>query len=81
MNLNPQTIMVAIQCVSKEIHVLDGRLEAGTVEDPAETEQLLVSYDLALEDLKHAYLVAQGKHGGLPLYEQLIQGRDETKSE
>lgn len=78
MNLKPQTIMVAIQCVSKEIHVLDGRLEAGTVEDPAETEQLLVSYDLALEDLKGVYLVAQGKYGGLPPFEQLIQGRDET---
>ncbi|WIV97905.1 hypothetical protein K9V56_023315 [Paucibacter aquatile] len=70
--------MVAIQCVSQEIHVLAGRLEAGTVDDPAETEQLLVSYDLALEDLKHAYLVAQGKYGGLPPFEQLIQGRDET---
>jgi len=78
MNLKPQTIMVAIQCVSKEIHALDERLEDGSVEDPAETEQLLVSYDLALEDLKNAYLVAQGQYGGLPPYDQLIQGRDET---
>lgn len=78
MNLKPQTIMVAIQCVSKEIHALDKRLEAGTVDDPAEAEQLLVSYDLALEDLKGVYLVAQGQYGGLPTYDQLIQGHDET---
>lgn len=49
MNVKPQTHMVAIQCVSSEIHKLDRRLKARSVEDPVEPERILVSYDLALE--------------------------------
>lgn len=78
MKIKPQTIMVAVQCVFKEIHALDARLEAGTAEDPAGTEQLLVSYDLALQDLKEAYEVACEQYGGLPPYDPLIQLRDDA---
>lgn len=71
MQLKPQTLMVAIQCVAAEIAAMDRQLNEGNPEHAAELEQLLVSFDLAADDLKTAYLAAQEQFGGLPPYEEL----------
>lgn len=73
MQLKPQTLMVAIQCVAAEIAVMDRQLNEGTPEHAAELEQLLVSFDLAADDLKVAYQAVQEQFGGLPPYEELVK--------
>ncbi|WKJ90091.1 hypothetical protein QZJ86_19090 [Methylomonas montana] len=73
MPLKPQTLMVAIQCVSAEIKAIDKRLEDDELGNSAELEQLLVAFDLAADDLKTAYEAARSKYGELPTYEELIQ--------
>jgi len=72
MPLKPQTLMVAIQCVAAEIRVIDQQLKNGEPENAAELEQLLVTFDLAAEDLKNAYEAALNQYGGLPAYEELV---------
>ncbi len=71
--MKPQTLMVAIQCVASEIKSLDAKLESGQVGDEAETEQVLLSWDLALADLKETYEIAQKKYSSMPTYEQLLE--------
>lgn len=61
MQVKPQTLMVVIQCVAARIKTIDRRLEEEEPDDAAELEQLLVSFDLAAEDLKQAYLDALTK--------------------
>ena len=73
MKLKPQTIMVAIQCVDSEIKSLDKRLESGNVDNPTELEQLLVSYDLAANDLQIIYEQLRDQYSDLPNYEELIK--------
>ena len=72
MQLKPQTLMVAIQCVATEIKSLDKRLNEEDAENAAELEQLLVSFDLAADDLMTAYQDALKQYGELPSYEELI---------
>lgn len=55
MNLKPQTLMVAIQCVAARTRELDAQLQNDDPQNAAELEQLLVGYDLAADDLKNAY--------------------------
>ncbi len=55
MNLKPQTLMVAIQCVAARPRELDAQLQNDDPQNAAELEQLLVGYDLAADDLKKAY--------------------------
>ncbi|HCW1026484.1 TPA: hypothetical protein OW444_005342, partial [Pseudomonas aeruginosa] len=52
MNLKPQTLMVAIQCVAARTRELDAQLQNDDPQNAAELEQLLVGYDLAADDLK-----------------------------
>ncbi len=73
MQLKPQTLMVAIQCIAAEIKAIDKRLDDNDVTNAAELEQLLVTFDLAAADLKTAYEIAHGQYGELPLYEELIR--------
>ena len=73
MKIQPQTIMVAIQCVNSEIKSLDEKLEKGDADNPAELEQLLVSYDLAANDLQVMYEQLKDQYGELPSYEELIK--------
>ena len=68
MNLKPQTLMVAIQCVAARTRELDAQLQ-----NDDELEQLLVGYDLAADDLKNAYEQALGQYSGLPPYDRLIE--------
>jgi hypothetical protein len=76
MELKPQTLMVAIQCVAAEIRAIDRQLEDEEPDNAAELEQLLVTFDLAADDLKTAYEAALRQYGELPPYEELInQGR------
>lgn len=79
MQLKPQTLMVAIQCVAAQIEALDNRLH-GESSNAAELEQLLVSFDLAAADLKTAYQEAVKAYGGLPAYEELVPSADDAPS-
>ncbi|MCF6252508.1 MAG: hypothetical protein L3J75_14770 [Methylococcaceae bacterium] len=72
MKLQPQTIMVAIQSVEAEIRLLDKQLESDDVENAAELEQVLVSYDLAAADLKAFYEAMLDQYSELPSYDTLI---------
>lgn len=73
MQVKPQTLMVAIQYVAAQIKTIDRRLQEEEPDDAAELEQLLVSFDLAAEDLKQAYLDALTKFSGLPAYEEIAE--------
>nr|3STQ_A Chain A, Hypothetical protein PA2703 Pseudomonas aeruginosa PAO1 [Pseudomonas aeruginosa]3STQ_B Chain B, Hypothetical protein PA2703 Pseudomonas aeruginosa PAO1 [Pseudomonas aeruginosa]3STQ_C Chain C, Hypothetical protein PA2703 Pseudomonas aeruginosa PAO1 [Pseudomonas aeruginosa]3STQ_D Chain D, Hypothetical protein PA2703 Pseudomonas aeruginosa PAO1 [Pseudomonas aeruginosa]3STQ_E Chain E, Hypothetical protein PA2703 Pseudomonas aeruginosa PAO1 [Pseudomonas aeruginosa]3STQ_F Chain F, Hypoth len=73
MNLKPQTLMVAIQCVAARTRELDAQLQNDDPQNAAELEQLLVGYDLAADDLKNAYEQALGQYSGLPPYDRLIE--------
>lgn len=75
MNLKPQTLMVAIQCVAARTRELDAQLQNDDPQNAAELEQLLVGYDLAADDLKNAYEQALGQYSGLPPYDRLIEDR------
>ena len=79
MQLKPQTLMVAIQCVAAEIAAMDKQLNEENSENAAELEQLLVSFDLAADDLKAAYQAAQEQFGGLPPYEELVNLPNSTR--
>jgi hypothetical protein len=79
MQLKPQTLMVAIQCVAAEIAAMDKQLNEENSENAAELEQLLVSFDLAADDLKAAYQTAQEQFGGLPPYEELVNLPNSTR--
>jgi hypothetical protein len=79
MQLKPQTLVVAIQCVAAEIAGMDRRLNGGDLENAVELEQLLVSFDLAADDLKAAYQVAQEQYRGLPPYEDLVNLPNSTR--
>jgi hypothetical protein len=72
MNMKPQTLAVAIQCVSAVTRLLDKRLESDGSKDAAKLEQLLVSFDLAELDLKAAYAAACEQYEGLPDYDALV---------
>lgn len=73
MHIKPQTLMVSIQCVAAEIEAIEKQLEDGEPENAAELEQLLVTFDLAADDLKTAYENAQKKYGELPPYGELVK--------
>ncbi|HHG5112253.1 TPA: type IV secretion system immunity protein Tsi2 [Pseudomonas aeruginosa] len=73
MNLKPQTLMVAIQCVAARTRELDAQLQNDDPQNAAELEQLLVGYDLAADDLKNAYEQALGQYSGLSPYDRLIE--------
>jgi hypothetical protein len=73
MQVKPQTLMVAIQCVAAQIKTMDRRLQEDAPSDAAELEQLLVSFDLAAADLKSAYQEALNQYGGLPPYDELVK--------
>lgn len=73
MQIKPQTLMVAIQCVAAEIRLIDKKLEDDEPANAAELEQLLVSFDLAADDLKKAYEIALNQYGELPAYEELVK--------
>ena len=72
MQIKPQTIAVAIQCVAAEIKRLANELDNDQAANPAETEQLLLTFDLAAADLKKAYEVALEHYGDLPGYDDLL---------
>jgi hypothetical protein len=73
MELKPQSLMVAIQCVAAQTKLLDIELTEQDPPNAAELEQLLVSFDLAADDLKNAYQRALERYDGLPPYESLIE--------
>lgn len=70
-----RTLVMAIQAVDAELRRLEEELErAGEDADP-DLQELALSYSLAAEDLKQAYLQALNSASNLPPYEQLV-GRD-----
>ncbi len=72
MELKPQSLMVAIQCVAAQVRLLDDRLERDEPPNAEELEQLLVSFDVAAADLRAAYEEALQRYDGLPSYEALV---------
>ena len=73
MEIKPQTLTAAIQCLSTVVKELTDRLGADKASDTTELEQTLLAFELASIDLKKAYLIAREKYGGLPEYEELIE--------
>lgn len=71
-HLKPQTLIVAIQCVASEARSIERQLEEVDADDAADLEQLLLSFDLAIDDLKSAYAKTCEQYGGLPSYEELV---------
>ena len=72
MQIKPQTIAIAIQCVAAETKRLTKQLDHDEVGNPAEIEQLLLTFDLAAADLKKAYELALEQYGGLAAYDDLV---------
>lgn len=52
---------------------LQGDLENDEVENPAEVEQTLLTFDLAAADLKKYYEELSKEYAGLPSYDRLIE--------
>ncbi|WP_457328532.1 hypothetical protein [Rhizobacter sp. P5_C2] len=71
MELRPQTLIVAVQCVARRIHELDKLIDEVDSQEAGQLEELLVSFDLAAADLKKAYAEAREKFADMPDYEQL----------
>ena len=71
MELKPQSLMVAIQCVAAQVRLLDDQLEREDSSNADNVEQLLVSFDIAAADLRAAYEEALQRYEGLPSYEAL----------
>ena len=79
MNLKPQTLMVAIQCVAARTRELDAQLQNDDPQNAAELEQLLVGYDLAADDMDSLILTACDgalAHNGLLVVERSRRSRD-----
>ena len=72
MKIKPQTLAVAIQCISAVTKILDERLGNEQSKDATELEQLLVGFDSAGLDLKAAYEASEAQYSGLPAYEDLL---------
>jgi hypothetical protein len=73
MKIKPQTIMAAIQCIESETQSLAQKLENENIDNGFVLEQLLVSYDLAADDLKTAYEQLRSEYDDLPSHEELIK--------
>ena len=71
--LRPQTLMIAIQCLAAKTKEIDQYLNEDNPSNAAELEQLLVTFDLAADDLKSAYQEALEKYVGLPPYDKIPQ--------
>lgn len=72
MELKPQSLMVAIQCIAAQTNLVDQQLNEQDPANGAELEQLLISFDEAADDLRSAYQAALKLYDGLPPYESLI---------
>ena len=66
------TLMVSIQSVQKQIEYFEGLLESETVRDKAETQELLLTYDQAADDLKKVYISKHHEGSNFPEYEELV---------
>jgi len=73
MELKPQSLMVAIQCIATQVRLIDAQLEREESSNAEELEQLLVSFDVAAADLRAAYEEALHRYEGLPSYETLLE--------
>lgn len=70
--LKPQTLMVAIQCVAARSNELSRGIDSCDISEAENIEQLLLSMDIAADDLKSAYQEALKLYGNLPSYEELV---------
>jgi len=73
-NLELSTVFVGIQAVKKQIEYYEGLMDSETVLDKPEIEELLLSLDLALENLKDIYNSMRIEGSNYPEYEALING-------
>lgn len=73
MQVKPQTLMIAIQCVAAQIKAMDQQLQDDESGDAAALEQLLVSCEVAATDLEKAYAEALTQYGGFPPYAELVK--------
>ncbi|TEB97977.1 hypothetical protein IPC1598_34385 [Pseudomonas aeruginosa] len=55
MTLSPQTLMIAVRCIAARTRQIATQLDGDDSRNAAEIEQLLVAYDLAVEELKAVY--------------------------
>jgi hypothetical protein len=70
--VSARTLVMAVQAVDAELRRLEEELErAGEDADP-DLQLLTLSYSLAADDLKEAYLQALKSASNLPPYERLV---------
>lgn len=66
------TLMMAIQAVHEQIKKYEQLLTSETLRDPAEIQELVFSYEKALEVLRIAYEAKWIQGGNLPAYYALV---------
>ena len=71
--LRPQTLFAAIQCLAAKTKEIDQHLTRNNPTNAADLEQLLLTFDLAADDLKSAYEAALDQYEGLPPYAAIPQ--------
>lgn len=66
------TLVMAIQAVQSEIRRFEELLSSETLRDPADMQDLVVTFERAAEALKEAYLSEWTVGSNLPAYEKLV---------
>jgi hypothetical protein len=66
------TLMMAIQAVNEQIKKYEQLLTSETLRDAAEIQELVFSYEKALEALRLAYEANWVQDGNLPAYDALV---------
>jgi hypothetical protein len=71
--LDGRTLMMAILAIRETVLRLEASLPDAQPSDRSKLIELLVSYDDAAEDLKHAYLIERSRsRHKLPPYEAIV---------
>ncbi|HCS65399.1 MAG TPA: hypothetical protein DIW64_15800 [Cellvibrio sp.] len=65
------TLMMAIQAVNKEVFRLEALLQAGDLDDEADVQELLFSYEETADELKALYIEKQKFAVNYPDYDSL----------
>ena len=65
------TLMMAVQAVKKEVLRLEALLQAGNLDDDADVQDLLFSYEQTADELKALYMEKQKFATNYPDYDSL----------
>ncbi|HKT28097.1 hypothetical protein [Dyella sp.] len=71
--ISGSTLMMAIQAVDAKIHQLAEQLETDDSPQAGELEVLLLSFEMAAQELRTGYEEAQRTVSNLPPYQKLVR--------